>query len=207
MHSTSKNDADGSWAGGVNAVAHEADDTFVPSVERKTMVELVGEYPILEVGIGNGELAITVALCTELQLVSIDSNPSALSRTLRRAEELGVDHSIEFIKMDAAQMIFPDSMFGTILSYHSLHHVMFPFRVVDEMFRVCKDGGSIIVSEFNERGFDLFMGVYYEYPDTTSIYRPLEHVDIYHLWDYFREQASNVWLLERDFVNLIVCKK
>jgi len=175
---------------------------------RVGILEKVHGLPVLDVGTGDGWLAIRAARDYGLRLTSIDCDEMKLHKALRNAEAEGVAGNIEFIWMDAADISFPDDFFGTVMAYQTLHHSVFPFRVVDEMFRVCRKGGCVIISELNRRGFDFYAGIYYRYPGEKN--KPLpsaEPVDIHQLREYLQGKASKVNVEEHEFTSLTYCEK
>ena len=39
-----------------------------------------------------------------------------------------------------------------VFAYHAMHHMDNMGKVIDEMFRVCKKSGFILISDFHEKG-------------------------------------------------------
>ena len=54
--------------------------------------------------------------------------------------------------MNAEKTLFEDESFDAVLSYHSMHDMPNPDKVIKEMFRVCKKGGLVVISDLNARG-------------------------------------------------------
>jgi SAM-dependent methyltransferase len=77
------------------------------------------------------------------EITGIDNNP----RPLDAARKTFIRDNIRFLKMDAAQMEFPDDYFDTVSIANSLHHLEDLTGVLSEMRRVCKPGGQFIISE------------------------------------------------------------
>jgi len=57
-----------------------------------------------------------------------------------------------FVSMDAAHMTFDDASFDTVAISSSLHHMPDAGRVLDEMLRVVRPGGHLIVAEMYRDG-------------------------------------------------------
>jgi ubiquinone/menaquinone biosynthesis C-methylase UbiE len=53
---------------------------------------------------------------------------------------------------DAHNLPFLDETFDVVATYNAMHHMRDYKKVLDEMVRVCKKGGSILISELNEYG-------------------------------------------------------
>jgi ubiquinone/menaquinone biosynthesis C-methylase UbiE len=57
------------------------------------------------------------------------------------------DKPITFQKMDAYQLQFPNESFDTVTISHSLHHFEQPKKIFEEMKRVLKNSGYMIIHE------------------------------------------------------------
>lgn len=57
-----------------------------------------------------------------------------------------------FVSMDAAHMTFDDASFDTVSISSSLHHMPDPALTLDEMLRVVRPGGHLIVAEMYRDG-------------------------------------------------------
>ena len=57
------------------------------------------------------------------------------------------DDNIEFMKMDASKLDFPDEHFDTVCISNSLHHLKELNQVLSEMKRVLKPDGQFIINE------------------------------------------------------------
>lgn len=68
-----------------------------------------------------------------------------------QAKEIVLKHvpQIDFIVGDCTQEIFPDNWFDVVISGETIEHIEDPAQLVREMVRVCKPGGSIVLSTVN----------------------------------------------------------
>ncbi len=61
---------------------------------------------------------------------------------------LGIDlmskHS-DILVMDMHQMTFPDNSFNVVYSSHSLEHAYDPQKVINEIKRICRPGGYVVI--------------------------------------------------------------
>ena len=129
--------------------------------ERQGVLKTAGriKQPILDVGTGSGRMAYTLAQAG-FRLITIDISEEAQDVARLYAKKYKVLSKIRFIKMDAQDIKFRDNSFNTVISANLLHDVKNPERVVDEMIRVCKIRGKIIISDLNKKGKALVNRVY-----------------------------------------------
>ena len=66
-----------------------------------------------------------------------------LEQAQKRAQSLGMKR-VQFRKMDATNLDFPDASFDRVLAAYFISTVPDPVRVVHEMKRVCKPGGYLV---------------------------------------------------------------
>lgn len=175
--------------------------------ERKKVLDKVEKTPILDVGAGNGWLAIVAAKYYGYNVISIDNNKHYIHLARTNAKAYGVEKLVAFKKIDATHIPYPDDFFGTVISYQTLHHTLYPFRVIEEMFRVCKSNGGVLISELNKEGFKLYHGEYYEYPEKYNKLLSKKILNINKLWKFLHNISSEVSIKESKYTNLINCIK
>jgi phosphatidylethanolamine/phosphatidyl-N-methylethanolamine N-methyltransferase len=101
------------------------------------------EGRVLEVGIGTG---ISLPHYNRsLKVTAIDLSPDMLKRARERVEREQLTHVEDIIEMDAGDMSFPDNSFDVVVAMYVLTVVPEPRRVMQELQRVCKPGGEVIV--------------------------------------------------------------
>jgi len=97
---------------------------------------------VLEVGVGTGlSLPYYPANC---HLTGIDISEPMLDQARERVESLGRD-DVDLRLMDARDLAFPDGIFDHVLAPYVISVVPEPARVMAEIARVCKPGGTVIV--------------------------------------------------------------
>jgi phosphatidylethanolamine/phosphatidyl-N-methylethanolamine N-methyltransferase len=110
---------------------------------------------ILEVGVGTG-----LVLCQyppTSAIVGIDISDDMLAIARDRAAQL-TSHDIKLFAMDAETMDFPDGYFDCVAIPYVLSVTPNPQRLVSEIRRVCRKGGTIvIVNHFSGSRFWWFM--------------------------------------------------
>lgn len=99
-------------------------------------------HRILEVGIGTGEaLPLYPSHC---EVLGIDLSDEMLEHARRRVDEYQLEH-VTLQRMDAGNMDFPDDHFDIVMAAYVVTAVPDYRVVVDEMIRVCKPGGRIVM--------------------------------------------------------------
>jgi len=102
---------------------------------------------VLDVGTGTGILALQGAsLNRDISFVGIDLSDGMLKQAAVNAVAEGIQSRIEFQKMDAENLLFPDACFDAVVSLYALHHFPEPAKALQEMFRVLKPGAKIVVA-------------------------------------------------------------
>jgi phosphatidylethanolamine/phosphatidyl-N-methylethanolamine N-methyltransferase len=110
--------------------------------------EVIAELPfrpgnrVLEVGVGTG-ISLD-AYPRYVQLVGIDASADMLAHAVGKVRENGWRH-IDVRKGDAHNLDYPDNSFDWVTSFHVITVVPEPRRMMDEMVRVCKPGGRVVV--------------------------------------------------------------
>ncbi len=97
---------------------------------------------ILEVGVGTG-LALPM-YPRHCRIVGIDVSEGMLARAKEKAAAHQLDH-VELHRMDAGAMQFNDDSFDTVVAAYVVTAVPDYRKVVNEMIRVCRPGGRIIM--------------------------------------------------------------
>lgn len=99
---------------------------------------------VLEVGIGTG-LALEY-YAPSVQVTGIDLSADMLAEAQQRAERKSLHNVVGLHQMDARQIALPDASFDHIAAMHIMSVVPEPERVLDEMVRLCRPGGSVMIA-------------------------------------------------------------
>jgi phosphatidylethanolamine/phosphatidyl-N-methylethanolamine N-methyltransferase len=118
---------------------------------RQTALELVDLQPgnkILEVGVGTG---LSLSLYPrDVHVTGIDISPHMLERARELVREEGLTNVDALEVMNAEEMTFDDNSFDSVVAMYVATVVPNPKKFVDEMKRVCKPGGRIVIlNHFN----------------------------------------------------------
>ncbi|MCP1336184.1 class I SAM-dependent methyltransferase [Futiania mangrovi] len=128
------------------------DVVFGPTVEagRKAAVEIANRTGgrLLDVGVGTG---LSLPLYRpDAAVTGVDLSPQMLARARDRVRRAGLANIEAIREMDAQNLAFPDESFDTVVSMYTITAVPDPIRVMQEIVRVTKPGGTIvIVSHFH----------------------------------------------------------
>lgn len=123
------------------------DATFgvITRVGRRRAVSVLNSLGgrVLEVGVGTG-LALP-AYRADVSVTGIDASAEMLEKAQEKVSELGLANVEGLRLMDARQLDFPDQSFDHISALHIMSVVPEPERVMAEMTRVLRPGGTIIM--------------------------------------------------------------
>ncbi len=113
---------------------------------RERASELLKLFPgakLLEVGVGTG---LTLPkLPKNVEITGIDLSQKMLAKAQKRVAKLGLDN-VKLIRMDATKLDFPDNSFDRVLAAFIVSVVPEPILLVEEMKRVCRPGGYILMA-------------------------------------------------------------
>ena len=102
---------------------------------------------VLDVGCGTGNQSIKLARMG-MQVTGIDKSIKMLEIAGEKAREKG-NLSVDFQYMDAEKLEFEDDSFDGVISITAFEFLPDPEKVLKEMFRVVKKGGSILIGTIN----------------------------------------------------------
>ncbi|ASA78314.1 class I SAM-dependent methyltransferase [Thermococcus sp. 5-4] len=116
-------------------------DRFFCPLRKKAAAFVRGRT--LEVGVGVGKMLPYYPPGIELH--AVDAVPEMVGIARRKAKELGLN--ARFYVMDAERLEFPDESFDTVLSSFVFCTVPDPERAMEEIHRVLKPGGRVVLLE------------------------------------------------------------
>jgi phosphatidylethanolamine/phosphatidyl-N-methylethanolamine N-methyltransferase len=129
------------WAGVYDAL-------FGPLLQpgRKAVMEALGCRPgerVLEVGVGTG-LSLPM-YPPGVDVTGIDVSREMLEKARARVARRGLSNVRALLEMDAEALSFPDATFEKVVAMYVVSIVDRPSRVLAELRRVCRPGGTIIL--------------------------------------------------------------
>lgn len=98
---------------------------------------------ILEVGVGTG-LALQYYR-PEVEVTGIDASAQMLEKAREKVAEQGFTHVKALREMDARALDFPDGSFDHVAAMHIMSVVPDPDKVMAEMARVLRPGGTVLI--------------------------------------------------------------
>jgi ubiquinone/menaquinone biosynthesis C-methylase UbiE len=118
-----------------------------PFVEMLSSLGL-GAGKVLDVGTGPGWIPIQLALRRpKWEVWALDASEDMLELGRRNAVKAGVGERVHFVNGDARSLPFETGEFDLAASHFMLHHMDEPGPVLDEMARVVRGGGRVIVKD------------------------------------------------------------
>jgi len=70
-------------------------------------------------------------------------------------EYFGLEKQVDFKIENAEHLSFEDKSFDVIFSINTIHHLVNPFKVIDELIRIVTFEGKIILSDFSKEGLEI----------------------------------------------------
>ena len=98
---------------------------------------------VLEVGVGTG--ISLPQYSKKCQLSGVDISEPMLRKAQERVTELGLTNVEGLWVMDAERLSFPDNSFDVVVAQHVITTVPNPEAALDELARVLKPGGEIVL--------------------------------------------------------------
>jgi ubiquinone/menaquinone biosynthesis C-methylase UbiE len=158
---------------------------LVKKYENELLLDLLQPRPgemILDVGCGTGVFTLNILDCGP-RMIGLDiSQPM-----LRRAEQKAKGFPFQCVAGDMQALPFGDGCFDKVVSMTTLEFIAEGIEAVDDLFRVTKNGGVVVVTTLNrlspwanrrkkaaEKGHALFEQMIFRSPDEM---RALARVD------------------------------
>jgi demethylmenaquinone methyltransferase/2-methoxy-6-polyprenyl-1,4-benzoquinol methylase len=107
---------------------------------------------VLDLAGGTGDLARRLAarVGPQGEIVVADINAAMLNKGRERLLDQGIATGIGFIQTDAERLPFPDRQFDLVIIGFGLRNVTDKQTALNEMYRVLKPGGRLLVLEFSK---------------------------------------------------------
>ncbi|GAA2520154.1 SAM-dependent methyltransferase [Winogradskya humida] len=106
---------------------------------------------LLDIGCGVGVPAIRAAHMYDADVVGIANSEWQVEEAQLRVKQHGVRAHVTIEFGDANALKYPDASFDAVLAFQSLQHAEDRSRWLDEMFRVLRPGGQVVIVDFYAR--------------------------------------------------------
>jgi ubiquinone/menaquinone biosynthesis C-methylase UbiE len=112
------------------------------------LARLAPNERVLDVGTGTGLAAFRAAesMGSGGRVVGIDLSNGMLEVARQNGERKGLADRVEFRKMDAESLEFPDATFDAVVSLFALRHFPHPGTALQEMYRILRPGGRLVLA-------------------------------------------------------------
>lgn len=109
---------------------------------------------VLEIGTGKGRFMVALAPFVEtMTTVDISAQEQRFARL--HARRAGVEPKIHFVVQDAACLPWPNRSFDAVVTMNAMHHMPHFLDVLEEMKRVAKPDGKLVLADLSSHGFDI----------------------------------------------------
>lgn len=103
---------------------------------------------VLDAGCGTARISILIAKeRPQWQITAIDLAQSMLDVAAQNIQEAELQRQISLNKVDAKKMPYPEGSFDLVISNSLLHHLPNPISFLQELKRVLKADGAIIIRD------------------------------------------------------------
>ena len=106
----------------------------------------------LDVGMGDCACMSFLLAAEGFDVVGIDRSSHAVHAAREQARGRKFRGSFLARRMDAEHLLFAAGEFDVVLAYRAIHHADNVEEVLQEMWRVCRRKGAVLVAELNDRG-------------------------------------------------------
>lgn len=118
---------------------------------------------ILDIATGTGDFAIAALRCGAAKVTGVDISEAMLAAGRRKIISKGLEDKISLISGDAENLAFPEASFDAAISAFGVRNFENTHAGIDEMFRVLRPKGKIVVLEFSKPRKTPFRQIYQGY--------------------------------------------
>jgi ubiquinone/menaquinone biosynthesis C-methylase UbiE len=143
----------------VEAYAGAAAQAYLEAIDRSFLQHVEGLMPparlerarVLDVGCGPGQILVMMKQrWPGMQITGLDAGPAMIEKARRDAEAAGLEIAYEVLRvgpMGDARLPYADAEFDLVTCNSVIHHLADPVGALDEMARVAKPDGAVLVRD------------------------------------------------------------
>ncbi len=109
---------------------------------------------ILEAGTGKGHFALALAK-EGYRFTTFDISEQEQKFARLNLKYFELDHLVDFRIENGECLSFKDKSFDIIFSINTFHHLVNPYKVLDELIRLVSFEGKLVLSDFGKEGMAL----------------------------------------------------
>lgn len=103
---------------------------------------------VLDAGTGTARIPILICQqCSQCQVIGIDLSKNMLLIGSKNVEQAGLEKQIALELVDSKQLPYPDGQFEMVVSNSVVHHLPDPVPFFQEIKRVLKPNGAILIRD------------------------------------------------------------
>jgi SAM-dependent methyltransferase len=157
---------------------------------------------ILEIGTGKGHFALALAK-RGYKLTSVDISRQEQEVALLNLRYFGLEKQVVLRTEDARHLSFPDGSFGSIFSVNVFHHLDKPRMVLDEIIRLLRHDGKVVLSDFTDKGLEIINACH------TNEGRKHDHIKycLSEAGDYFASKGFYIDECQSQVQKIIIAEK
>ena len=117
----------------------------------RPMIAGKGPLQVLDVATGTGRMPLMIAAWEEFEghVTGVDLSRNMLAKAISLARSAGLEDRITLVEGDAAALHFPDESFDLVTCVDA--PLPNPSKVVKQMARVTKPGGTLLITKRSDR--------------------------------------------------------
>ena len=109
---------------------------------------------ILEIGTGKGHFALALAKWG-YSFISIDLSKQEQEIAKLNLQYFRLEKQVILRVEDAENLSFPNRSFDTVFSINVFHHLEKPIVALNEIVRLLRNNGKIVLSDFSAKGLEI----------------------------------------------------
>lgn len=118
---------------------------------------------ILDIATGTGDFAIAALRCGADKVTGVDISEAMLAAGRKKIIRKGLEDKIKLLSGDAENLAFPEASFDAVISAFGVRNFENTRAGIEEMFRVLRPEGTIVVLEFSKPRKTPFRQIYRGY--------------------------------------------